>query len=87
METKEIKLSVTKASSICMKQGVRVYPVCVGSRYKIEVEFKDGKKKLYDKLVSEKEMHSAWRKTWIAYATKILKDQEEKQKNGNVTNS
>lgn len=86
METKEIKLSVSMATSICLKQGIRVYPVCVGSLYKIEVEFSDGKKKLYDKLVSAKEMHSAWRKTWIAYAMKILKDKEQKEANGNITN-
>lgn len=75
------------ATSICLKHGIRVYPVCVNSSYKIEVEFKDGKTKLYKKLVSAKEMHSAWRKTWIAYATKILMDQEQKEINGNITNN
>lgn len=60
-----------------MKNGIRVYPVRIGNQYKIEVEFSNGTKKLYDKFVSEKEMHSAWRKTWIAYANKILKDKED----------
>lgn len=79
-------MSVSTATSICLKSGIRVYPVCVGNRFKIEVEFNNGRKKLYDKLVSEKDMHSAWRKTWIAYAMKILKDKEEAEKHGAITN-
>ena len=72
---KEIQIDINKAMSICVRNGVKVYPVPSGKLFKVEVYKEDDVTKIYDKAVSSKEVASAVRKTYIAYAKAILKEQ------------
>lgn len=80
---KELKIDVNKATSICLRNGYKVYPVIVGKKFAIEVSLPDGNCKRYTKLVSGNEVGAAQRKTYIAYAKLIIKEKH----NGSTTNS
>ena len=80
---KEKHIDINSAMSICIRNGVKVYPVPVGRSFAVEVDFSNGKLKRYDALVNGKEVAMAVRKTYIAYSKLILKQQED----GNETNS
>ena len=75
---KNLQLDINKAMSICVRHGVKVYPVPVGKLFLIEVDKGNGKIKRYnDSLVSSKNVATAQRKTYIAYAKQILKQRED----------
>ena len=82
-KVKEVNLDINTAMSICIRKGVKVYPVSVGRMFAIEVDKGSGSVKRYDSLVSAKEVAASQRKTYIAWAKEILKRKE----NGNKTNS
>jgi len=83
MQTKELNIDINKAMSICIRNGVKVYPVPVGRMFAIEVDKSSGELRRYDNLVSSKEVATAQRKTYIAWAKLILKQQQDAE----VTNS
>lgn len=74
---KEISLDINKAMSICIRNNIKVYPVPVGSQFAIEVDKGVGCPKRYDLLVSSKEVAAAVRKTWIAFAKLIIKQEAD----------
>ena len=73
----EKKVDINTAMSICIRNGVKVYPVAAGRMFKIEVDKETESPKRYDALVSSKEVASAVRKTYIAFAKLILKEQRD----------
>ena len=77
MKIKEVHIDINKAMSVCIRNGVKVYPVPVGRMFAIEVEKGAAIPKRYERLVSSKEVASAVRKTYIAYSKAILKDKED----------
>jgi len=77
MKMKELHIDINKAMSICIRNGVKVYPVPVGRLFAIEVDKGAAIPKRYDKLVSGKEVAAAVRKTYIAYSKLILKQQQD----------
>lgn len=83
MAVKELHIDINKAMSVCIRNGVKVYPVPVGRSFAIEVVNGDAAPKRYDKVVSSSQVAAAVRKTYIAWSKAILKEQE----NGNQTNS
>jgi len=83
LNIKQLKIDINHAMSICIRNGLKVYPVPIGSRFAIEVDKGSATPKRYDVLVSSKEVHTAVRKTYIAYAKLILKQEED----ANIANS
>lgn len=77
MVTKELHIDINKAMSICLTNGYRVFPFVVGKSFKIKVIKPDGSDVVYDKLISGKEVAQAHRKTYIAWAKEILKEQSD----------
>lgn len=75
MKLKEKHIDINKAMSICIRAGVRVYPVPIGRMFAIEVVNGPDKPKRYDKLVSSNDVAAAQRKTYIMYARSLIKDQ------------
>jgi len=76
MLTKEINIEINKATSICIRNNIKVYPVAEGSRFKIEVD-NNGEKIRYSKFVSGKEINVAMTKTYKHFALTILKQQQD----------
>jgi|TARA_R110002153_G_scaffold216051_1_gene368676 hypothetical protein len=72
---KEKHIDINKAMSICIRAGVRVYPVPIGRMFAIEVVNGAAEPKRYDKLVSSNDVAAAQRKTYIMYARSLIKDQ------------
>jgi|TARA_R110000737_G_C14434205_1_gene460198 hypothetical protein len=83
MIVKELHIDINKAMSVCIRNGVKVYPVPVGRMFAVEVDKGDSNPKRYDALVSSKEVAAAVRKTYIAWSKVILK----KEKDAESTNS
>tara|TARA_R110002012_G_scaffold294580_1_gene490780 strand:- start:245 stop:496 length:252 start_codon:yes stop_codon:yes gene_type:complete len=77
MIVKELNIDINKAMSICIRNGVRVYPVPVGKMFAVEVDKGDLNLKRYDALVSSKEVAAAVRKTYIAWSKVILKKEQD----------
>lgn len=77
MLVKELHIDINKAMSICVRNGVKVYPVPVGGSFHIEVVNGTALPKRYEKKVSSKDVAAAVRKTYIAWAKSILKQQED----------
>ena len=83
---KELHIDINTAMSICIRNGVKVYPVPVGRMFAVEVDKGAADVKRYDQLVSGKLVAAACRKTYIAWAKVILKQQQEQQ-DANSANS
>lgn len=83
MLKKDLHIDINKAMSICIRNGVKIYPVPVGKKFAIEVDKSNAEPKRYDLLVSGKEVAAAVRKTYIAYSKVILKQKQD----ANSTNS
>ena len=77
MIIKELHIDINKAMSICIRNGVRVYPVPVGKMFAVQVDKGDSSLKRYDALVSSKEVAAAVRKTYIAWSKVILKKEQD----------
>lgn len=75
MAVKELHIDINKAMSICIRNNVKVYPVPVGKQFVIEVDNGLEEPKRYDKTVSSNNVAAAVRKTYIAYAKSIIKEQ------------
>lgn len=63
MAVKELHIDINKAMSICIRNGIKVYPVPIGRLFAVEVDKGSGEIKRYDSLVSSKEVAAAVRKT------------------------
>ena len=61
-----------KEAGICIKNGIKVYPVQIRSKWKIEVD-NNGKITVIDKEISQNEINYAMAMTYIFYAGKIEK--------------
>ena len=77
MKVKELHIDINKAMSICIRNGIKVYPVPVGKMFAVEVDKGDSSLKRYDALVSSKEVAAAVRKTYIAWSKLILKKEQD----------
>lgn len=77
MKEKELHIDINKAMSICIRNGVRVYPVPIGKMFAVEVDKGGSSLKRYDALVSSKEVATAVRKTYIAWSKVILKKEQD----------
>lgn len=57
--------------SLCLKNGIKVYPICKHGKWKIQSEF-NGRKKTFDKVLSgHKEVNEAMKKTYEYYYSKL----------------
>lgn len=77
MAVRELHIDINRAMSVCIRNGVKVYPVPVGRLFAVEVQKNEEPPKRYDSLVSSKEVASAVRKTYIAWSKLILKQQQD----------
>ncbi len=68
------KIGISKAMSICIDHGIRVYPICSGGRYmKIQV-FNNGRKHTYpDNLVKIDDINRSITEKYLYYSREILK--------------
>lgn len=73
-------IAISKAAHICLRNGIKVYPVIVGRDFKIEVD-NNGEILRYNKKVNSKNLNSAISKTVKYYALNIIKQ----NKNANNT--
>ena len=73
METKKMQIDISKAMSICLRNGVKVYPKVSGRKFKVEVDNK-GEIIRYDKEVIGKELNKALSNTYKHFAKIILND-------------
>lgn len=64
-------MEIAEAMYICIKNNIKVYPIIVGYKFKIEVSI-NGNIKLYDKILTSKEVNKAMTKTYIFYAKKFF---------------
>jgi len=76
MNTKELHIDISKAMSICIKHGLKVYPVVSGRKFKIEVD-NNGNLKRYDKEVDSKELNKALSNTYKHFAVQFIKQKED----------
>lgn len=80
---KEIKIDINRATSICLRNGFKVYAVGVTqTSFAVEVMKPDGSLVRYDKLLNGKTIAWAVSKTYKAYAMNILK---QEQQDANIT--
>ena len=66
-------MDISKAMSICLRNGVTVYPVISGRMFKIEVN-DNNKLNRYSKEIGQKEISKAQSDTYKYHAIKILND-------------
>lgn len=64
-------MDINKAMSICFKNDIKVYPVIQNRKQKVAVSFKNKQIKLFDKVLSGKDLNEALVKTYIFYAKKL----------------
>jgi len=76
MPNKQLQLDISKAMGICIKHGLKVYPVANGRNFKIEVD-DNGKLIRYDKEVPTKEINKALSATYKHFAVIYLKQKED----------
>lgn len=57
--------------SICFKNDIKVYPIIENKNHKVAVQFKNRQPKVFDKVLSGKELNEALTKTYIFYANKL----------------
>lgn len=81
---KEIKIDINMATSICLRNGFKVYAVGVTqTSFAVEVMKPDGSLVRYDKLLNGKTIAWAVSKTYKAYAINILKEQQQDANSAN----
>ena len=73
---KKLQLDISKAMSICIKNGLKVYPVAVGRRFKIEVD-NNGTIKRYDKEINAHKINKALSATYKYFAIMFLKQKQD----------
>lgn len=64
-------MEINDAMSICFKNKIKVYPVIENRRQKVAVSFKNKQIKMFDKVLSGKDLNEALVKTYIFYAKKL----------------
>lgn len=72
MNNKILQIDISKAISICLRRGIKVYPVVSDKKFKIEVN-DNGKLKRYNKEVAVRELNKALSNTYKHFAVLILK--------------
>ena len=80
MKTKPFQIDISKAMSICIRAGIKVYPVPSGRRFKVEVD-DNGELIRYNKELSDKDLNVALSKTYKHYAVLLI----NKKKHANIT--
>lgn len=77
MNLQPIKLSVSHAMSLCINNGIKVYPVPgKGNRFLIEVDRNDEIIR-YDKEVTPRDVAKACSDTYKHFAKKIIKAKQD----------
>ena len=76
MNTKPLDIDISKAMAICIKHGLKVYPVATGRKFQIEVD-NNGTLKRYDKEVVSKELNKAMSTTYKHFAVQFIKQKED----------
>ena len=76
MLNKKLQIDISKAMSICLRNGVKVYPVISDNKFKVEVNNK-GNIVRYNKEVVTKELNKALSTTYKYFAVQILKQQTD----------
>jgi len=83
MENKKnnVEIDINKAISVCLKNNTKCYPIVLskGLGFKIEVSIKDKIYTFDKRLKNNKEAIIAQEKTYIFYAKKYIKAEEEKE--------
>ncbi len=77
MMTKTYHININKAMAICLRNGVKVYPVVKGRAFVIHVE-DNGKVIEYDKKVDSSRVANAMTKVYKHFASKIKKKEDAK---------
>jgi hypothetical protein len=72
----KLHLDISKAISICISNGVRVYPVVSGRKYKIEVD-NNGVVDRYDKEISSNYLNKALSATYKHFAIMFIKEKKD----------
>lgn len=64
------KRTIDNAMALCFKNNIKVYPVGVGRRFKIESNVVD-RITTFDKVLTPKQVNGAIEKTYFYYADKL----------------
>ncbi len=64
------QIDCSKESYICVKKGIKVYPVFINKSWFIEVD-DNGKKTRYEKAILQDEINNSIAQTYIFYSKKI----------------
>ena len=67
-------IEISKAIALCTSNNISVGSVKVGNKYAVKVEI-NGEEKVFEKSVYAHQIHSAIKKTWRYYASKILNNE------------
>ena len=79
---KELKIDINKATSICLRNGYKVYAVGItNTSFAVEVMKPDGSLVRYEKLLNGKTIAWAVSKTYKAFALDIIKQQQQQDAN------
>lgn len=68
--------SIDVAMSLCIKNGIKVYPIVFGKYFKIQVD-DNGKLITYPTVIKQAYVNSAQSKTYKYFATKIMAQKKE----------
>ena len=70
-------IDINTAMSICITNGIKVYPIVSGVMFRVAVD-DNGKIKTYDKLVTKSSIANAVAKTYRWYALQLKQKQDAK---------
>ena len=76
MTMKALKIDINTAMSICIRNGVKVFPIPSGKKFKIQVD-KNGTLITYDKEIDGKLVANAMNKTYKYWGLKILNNAKQ----------
>lgn len=76
MNTQPIKVSISHAMSLCINNGIKVYPVPKGFKFVVEVD-DNNKIVRYEKEVTPRDVAKACSDTYKYYAKKIIKEKQD----------
>jgi len=79
MKTKAVQIDISHAMGICIKNGIKVYPVPSGRNFKVEVD-NNGVPTRYAKEVRQSEINKAVSDTYKYFAIKLINDRNNASK-------
>ena len=75
MKLKRLQMDISYAMSVCLRSGLKVYPVVTGRNFKIEID-DNGNLTRYNKEVNSKELNKAMSETYKYFAAKLITEQD-----------